>query len=160
MSKLMKSFNKGIEYLLMVLVALMVISAVWQVLSRYIFGQGSAQTEELMRYAIIWVSVIGGAYVYGEKGHLAITFFANKLKPSLVKVIGVLIDTAVSIFSTIVLIYGGYQIVSATMIQISPGMGLPMGYMYLALPIAGFMFILYAIQHITTRLKSENNIAL
>jgi len=157
MGKLVKSLNKATEYLLIALVAVMVISCVWQVLSRYIFGQASAQTEELMRYSIIWVSVIGGAYVYGEKGHLAITFFADKLKPSISKAIGILIDSLISIFSAIVLVYGGYQIVSATMIQISPGMGLPMGYMYLALPIAGFMFIIYAIQHIATKLKSENN---
>jgi TRAP-type C4-dicarboxylate transport system permease small subunit len=157
MSKLLKSFNKGIEYLLMVLVAVMVISCVWQVLSRYIFGQASAQTEELMRYAIIWVSVIGGAYVYGEKGHLAITFFADKLNQSLARLISIFIDTAISVFSAMVLIYGGYQIVSATMIQISPGMGLPMGYMYMALPIAGFMFIVYAVQHITAKLKIEAN---
>jgi TRAP-type C4-dicarboxylate transport system permease small subunit len=155
MSKVLNSFNKSIEYLLMVLVAVMVISCIWQVLSRYIFGQASAQTEELMRYAIIWVSVIGGAYVYGEKGHLAITFFADKLNQTLAKWVSILIDTSVSIFSAIVLVYGGYQIVSATMIQISPGMGLPMGYMYMALPIAGFMFILYAIQHISTKLKME-----
>jgi len=155
MNKLLKSFNKGIEYLLMILVSLMVISCVWQVMSRYIFGQGSAQTEELMRYAIIWVSVIGGAYVYGEKGHLAITFFADKLNKAVAKVVAIIIDASISIFSAIVLIYGGYQIVSATMIQISPGMGLPMGYMYMALPIAGFMFILYSIQHIANKLKTE-----
>lgn len=157
MSKLLKSFNKGIEYLLMVLIAVMVISCVWQVLARYIFGQASAQTEELMRYAIIWVSVIGGAYVYGEKGHLAITFFADKLNQSLARLTSILIDAAISVFSAMVLIYGGYQIVSATMIQISPGMGLPMGYMYMALPIAGFMFIVYAVQHITAKLKIEAN---
>jgi TRAP-type C4-dicarboxylate transport system permease small subunit len=155
MSKVLKSFNRGIEYLLMILVALMVISCVWQVLSRYIFGQASAQTEELMRYAIIWVSVIGGAYVYGEKGHLAITYFSDKLNQALAKAVSILIDASISIFSAIVLIYGGYKIVTATMIQISPGMGLPMGYMYMALPIAGFMFILYSIQHITTKIKTE-----
>jgi TRAP-type C4-dicarboxylate transport system permease small subunit len=139
----------------MVLVALMVISCVWQVMSRYIFGQASAQTEELMRYAIIWVSIIGGAYVYGEKGHLAITYFADKLNKTIAKGIAIFIDAAICIFSAIVLIYGGYQIVSATMIQISPGMGLPMGYMYMALPIAGILFILYSIGHITTKLKTE-----
>ncbi|MGM0901263.1 MAG: TRAP transporter small permease [Bacillota bacterium] len=155
MNKVLKSFNKSIEYLLMLLVALMVISCVWQVLSRYIFGQASAQTEELMRYAIIWVSVIGGAYVYGEKGHLAITYFSDKLNQALAKAVSILIDASISIFSAIVLIYGGYKIVTATMIQISPGMGLPMGYMYMALPIAGFMFILYSIQHITTKIKTE-----
>lgn len=155
MNKVLKSFNKSIEYLLMLLVALMVISCVWQVMSRYIFGQASAQTEELMRYAIIWVSVIGGAYVYGEKGHLAITYFSDKLNQALAKAVSILIDASISIFSAIVLIYGGYKIVTATMIQISPGMGLPMGYMYMALPIAGFMFILYSIQHITTKIKTE-----
>ncbi len=155
MSKLLKSLNKGIEFLLMGLIVLMVISCVWQVLSRYIFGQASAQTEELMRYAIIWVSVIGGAYVYGEKGHLAITFFADKLNQTLANVFAIFIDAVIAIFSAVVFIYGGYQIVSATMIQTSPGMGLPMGYMYMALPIAGIMIILYSIQHITTQLKSE-----
>ncbi|GIN63384.1 C4-dicarboxylate ABC transporter permease [Robertmurraya siralis] len=158
MSKFFKLLNKGIEYLLMVLVALMVISCVWQVMSRYIFGQASAQTEELMRYSIIWVSIIGGAYVYGEKGHLAITFFADKLNKALAKVISIFIDAAICIFSAIVLIYGGAQIVSATMIQISPGMGLPMGYMYMALPIAGLLFILYSIDQITTKLKTKNHL--
>ena len=157
MRKVLYSFNKVIEYLLMILIALMVISCVWQVASRYLFGQASVHTEELMRYSIIWVSIIGAAYVYGEKGHLAITFFADKLNPSLAKVVAIFIDASISIFSAIVLIYGGSQIVSATMIQISPGMGLPMGYMYMALPIAGFLFILYSIDHITGQIKPKVN---
>lgn len=155
MKKIVKPLNRLIEYLLMVLVTVMVISCVWQVLSRYVFGQASAQTEELMRYAIIWVSVIGGAYVYGEKGHLAITFLADKMNQALARIIGVFIDGIILIFSATVLIYGGYQIVSQTMIQISPGMGLPIGYVYLALPISGVMFILYAIQHITETLNRK-----
>jgi TRAP-type C4-dicarboxylate transport system permease small subunit len=155
MNKVVKPLNKAIEYLLMILVAVMVISCVWQVLSRYVFGQASAQTEELMRYSIIWATVIGAAYVYGEKGHLAITFFADKMSRALSKVMGIFIDSIILLFSAIVLIYGGYQIVSQTMIQISPGMGLPIGYVYLALPIAGIMFILYSIQHITDTLNKE-----
>ena len=155
MRKVLYSFNKVIEYLLMLLIALMVITCVWQVASRYIFGQSSIQTEELMRYSIIWVSVIGGAYVYGEKGHLAITFFADKLNPSLAKIVAIFIDTAIGIFSAIVLIYGGSQIVSATMIQTSAGMGLPMGFMYLALPISGFMCILYSFDHIASQVKPK-----
>ena len=155
MQKVLYSLNKVIEYLLMILIVLMVISCVWQVASRYIFGQASVQTEELMRYSIIWVSVIGGAYVYGEKGHLAITFFSDKLNPSLAKVVAIFIDTAICIFSAIVLIYGGSQIVSATMIQTSAGMGLPMGFMYMALPIAGLMCILYSIDHIASQVKTK-----
>jgi TRAP-type C4-dicarboxylate transport system permease small subunit len=155
LNKLIKSLNKIVEFLLIGLIAIMVIACVWQVLSRYIFGQASAQTEELMRYTIIWVSVIGGAYVYGDKGHLAITFFADKLNQTLAKVFAIFIDAVIAIFSAIVFIYGGYQIVSATMIQTSPGMGLPMGFMYMALPIAGIMIILYSFQHITTKVKTE-----
>jgi TRAP-type C4-dicarboxylate transport system permease small subunit len=155
MNNIVKPLNKVIEYLLMLLIAIMVLACIWQVLARYVFGQASAQTEELMRYSIIWSSVIGGAYVYGENGHLAITFFANKMSQTVAKFIGIFIHFAILLFSAIVLIYGGYQIVSQTMIQLSPGTGIPIGYVYLALPIAGVMFILYAIQHITDKLNKE-----
>lgn len=155
MNNIVKPLNKVIEYLLILLIAIMVLACIWQVLARYILGQASAETEELMRYAIIWASVIGGAYVYGENGHLAITFFANKMSKKVSTYTGIFIHFVILLFSAIVLIYGGYQIVSQTMIQLSPGIGIPIGYVYLALPIAGVMFILYALQHITDKLNKE-----
>ena len=51
---------------LVFLMALMVINVLWQVASRFILGSPSSFTDELARYLMIWIGILGAAYV-GQK---------------------------------------------------------------------------------------------
>ncbi|MEX2603130.1 MAG: TRAP transporter small permease subunit, partial [Gracilimonas sp.] len=76
----MKKFDRFLEHFLAGLMAIMLISVSWQVISRYLLGDASSFTDELARYLLIWVGLLGAAYASGQRLHLAIDILPSKLK--------------------------------------------------------------------------------
>lgn len=72
-----KIIDKGLELSLIFLMAFLVVDVLWQVLSRYILVSPSSMTDELAGYLLIWVGLLGAAYVSGKNEHLAIRFIAS-----------------------------------------------------------------------------------
>jgi TRAP-type C4-dicarboxylate transport system permease small subunit len=56
----------------------MVINVLWQVFSRYFTDNPSSFTDELARYLMMWLGILGAAYVGGRNEHVAIDFFCQK----------------------------------------------------------------------------------
>ncbi|EPY4245097.1 TPA: TRAP transporter small permease [Klebsiella quasipneumoniae subsp. similipneumoniae] len=63
-----------------VMIAL-VVCVVWQVFSRYVLNQPSTLTDELARFLMIWVGLLGAAYTVGAQRHLAIDLLTMTLSP-------------------------------------------------------------------------------
>lgn len=131
---------------------LLVINVVWGVFSRYVLGEQSKWTEELARFLLIWVALLGGAVAFGTKGHLGLNFFVLQFHQETRKILAVVAHLLVLFFATTVFIYGGSQVVlhALAMEQLTPALGWKMGYVYLSLPIAGFFIVLYTLENITT----------
>ena len=55
----------------------------WQVFSRFILRAPSSYTEELARFLLIWIGVLGASYAYRTKAHLGLDLFYQKMIPSL-----------------------------------------------------------------------------
>ena len=69
--KFQQRLNKVLEIFLVVLMSVLVIDVLWQVFSRYLLSSPSSFTDELAGFLLIWVGVLGAAYVDGRKEHLA-----------------------------------------------------------------------------------------
>ena len=82
MKKIRKSIEKIIEWVLISLLGIMVINVLWQVFSRFFTSNPSSFTDELARYLMIWLGILGAAYVAGKNEHVAIDFFAKKFSAS------------------------------------------------------------------------------
>ena len=77
-----KIIDKGLELSLIFLMAFLVVDVLWQVLSRYILVSPSSMTDELAGYLLIWVGLLGAAYVSGKNEHLAIDLLLQHMRPS------------------------------------------------------------------------------
>ena len=73
-----KTLDSILAHLLVLLMGLMVLNVLWQVFSRYVLGEPSAFTDELARFLMIWLGLLGAAYVSGKKGHVAIDVLAKR----------------------------------------------------------------------------------
>jgi hypothetical protein len=62
--------------------AVSVLNVLWQVFTRFVIRHPSSYTEELARYLLVWVGLLGAAYASGHKLHLAIDLFSQKMKPA------------------------------------------------------------------------------
>lgn len=123
------------------LVALVIV-VLLAVLVRYFgFWPGSLQwTTEFSRFTVIWIVMLGAAIGLHKGAHMAIDvsgFLPAPWRRS-VRSLGYL--TGIAFLA--VLTWQGFQLSMGTMRQISPALGLPMGYAYLAIPAgAGLMTV-------------------
>ena len=74
-----KILDRLLEILACLIFVVMILVCLYQILSRYVLKNPSAFSEEFLRFAIIWVSMLGIAYAFGKGNHLAITFMKDKL---------------------------------------------------------------------------------
>ncbi|HRD18591.1 MAG TPA: TRAP transporter small permease subunit, partial [Candidatus Marinimicrobia bacterium] len=72
MLKIRKILDNILKWVVVVLMAISVFNVLWQVFTRFILRNPSSYTEELARYLLIWVGLLGAAYAAGNKMHLAI----------------------------------------------------------------------------------------
>ncbi len=110
----MKTFNRYLEYFLAFLMAVMLISVSWQVLTRYIFSSPSSFTDELARYLLIWIGTLGAAYASGQRLHLAIDLLPTKLEGKARYRLAIFINLLVIVFAFTVMVIGGCRLVYIT----------------------------------------------
>ena len=103
---------KPLEILLIAAMAVMTMDVLWGVFSRYILGGQSRWTEELAIYLLIWISLLGASLTYGERGHLGVDYFVQKLDAKAQVLAAVVVEVIVLVFSLSGLTYGGWMLVS------------------------------------------------
>lgn len=145
--KLRSLIDSVLEKILISIMSLMVINVLWQVFSRYILSDPSSFTDELARYLMIWLGVLGAAYVAGKGNHVAITYFSEKLSVENQKRIKVLIHLFILSFAVLGMLIGGLRLVYITLAlgQLSPALKIPLGIVYSVIPISGILIIIYKI---------------
>ena len=155
--KLRKHVDAILEKLLILLMSFLVIDVLWQVTSRYIVSSPSSFTDELAGFLLIWVSLFGAAYVTGRKEHLAIDLLLQKANHKNKIRIELFIHTSIFLFSFFVLVIGGIWLVYTRFILEvkSAALQLPLGYVYIVLPVSGLIILFYSIDNSLKLLKSE-----
>lgn len=151
--------DKVVSGLLVILMALMVFNVTWQVLSRYVVQNPSSFTDELSRYMLIWLGMLGAAYVAGQNQHIAIDLLPNRLIGKSKMKLMVLINVIVLFFAFSVMVMGGINLVYITFIlgQKSATMQIPLAYIYIILPVSGVLVIYYQIFQISNHYRLYNS---
>lgn len=149
----MKILNKIIEYILAALVFVMVVGCFWQIFTRFVMNNPSQWTEEFLRYALIWLTMLGVPYAYGKEKHLAIGFLTNTFTEKGSLLDKIFIEIVVLALSIFVMTAGGYMVVVNAAGQVSPALHLPMQFYYLGIPICGVLMILYSTQRLIRFVK-------
>ncbi|WP_010136149.1 TRAP transporter small permease [Ochrovirga pacifica] len=149
MEKLFNGIKRVLELLLVAIFIVLVIDVVWQVIARYA-KISSGFTEELSRFLLIWLAVIATAYSRSYKGQMAIDFFYEKFSVKGKYVLSLFIEFSIMFFALFVMVIGGVNLVNITLKlgQLSPSLGLPVGYVYSIVPICGFVILFFSSFHI------------
>lgn len=139
--------DKFVAGILIFLMGIMVVNVTWQVVSRYIFQNPSSFTDELSRFMLIWLGMLGAAYVAGQDQHLAIDILPQKLVGKSRAKLMIFIYSLVLLFAFLVMVLGGSNLVYITYIlgQKSATLQLPLAYVYSIIPISGLLVAYYQI---------------
>jgi TRAP-type C4-dicarboxylate transport system permease small subunit len=137
--------------------AVSVANVLWQVFTRFVLSDPSSYTEELARYLLIWIGLIGAAYASGRQLHLAIDLLPQRLTGRARTALDVVIRVAVATFAVVVLVYGGTRLVSLTLNlgQTSAALRVPIGWVYVAVPISGALIAWFALRDVRDLLRRD-----
>ena len=160
MQKLTQIITKILEIVLIILMTGIVIDVSWQIFTRFILRDPSSYTEELAGFLLIWIGLLGASYALYTRVHLGIDILTSKLVGFRRKMSTITIYILVLLFSLFIPVIGGMKLVNITFTlkQISPAMGIPMGYVYLVLPLTGVLMIYYSIVFIIKAVREVSEI--
>lgn len=155
----MNKLDKFLEYLLASLMALMLLSVTWQVITRYFMASPSSFTDELARYLLIWIGTLGAAYASGKGLHLSIDLLPSKLKGEAKKRLMLFIGLIIIFFVFSTFVIGGSRLVYITysLGQTSAAMKLPLAYVYAVVPLSGVLIVVYKIRDIIRLLDTNSS---
>lgn len=139
--------DKYLGHFLVLLMMVMTLDVLWGVLTRYVFGSQADWSEELARFLLIWIGLLGAAYAAGQKMHLAIDLLMPKLDESKQRSLTIFINGLIILFAFAVLVVGGFRLIYLTQIlgQLSAALRIPMYLIYMVIPISGLLVIYYKI---------------
>lgn len=158
MRKIKNVLDKLLETLIIVSVAVLTFDVLWQVFTRFVLKSPCTWSEELAVFMIIWVALLGSAVALGRGSHLGVDYFVAKLPENLRIKCEILVFLLIAVFSLTVFIIGGTNLVVSILKlgQVSPSLGVQVGYVYLAIPVSGFFMTLYSLIAVSERLMGGN----
>lgn len=129
------------RFVLIVAGALMAVIIVLQVFFRFFVKIPIPWSEELARYLMIWIGMMGSSLALSEGRHIGVTFVMERLGGRLRQVLMTGAILAVFWFLWLVVREGG-QVARINYTQLSPAMMIPMIAPYAAIPVGGLFMLI------------------
>ena len=150
-----------LEKILAALMALLVVDVIWQVVTRFLLNNPSSFTDELARFLLIWLGLLGAALVSGHKMHLAIDLVSSRLSSQRSSnYLAIFIETVVILATSAIMLWGGSKLVYTiwSLGQTSTALRIPLSMVYSIIPLSGLLIIYFAAEDLIGRiLKSQVN---
>ena len=105
-------------------------------------------SEDILSYSFVWMSLLATALVFGDRDHMNLTFFVDKMGMGMRKAIAVFSELLVLAVSLLVFVFGGKGFMDVGALQISPTLNINMNIIYSILPISGVLIALYSLINI------------
>ncbi len=129
------------RFLMALAMLTLLVFGTWQIFTRWILGNPSTFTDELLRYVLIIAGFIGSAYCFYRDEHLALTLVTDKATGAFKIVLDVFIEACILFFVVYVFIFGGLKLAN-TATNVSSVMHIPMKTLYMIEPICGVLIVL------------------
>ena len=117
-----------------------------QVIYRYVLGESLSFSEELARYMFIWSVAMGSALALRTRSHIGVEILVERL-PETISSQARIVANVLNLTFFGLLIWYGFEMVFETMDQESAALELPMGYVYLAVPLSGIILVICEIRN-------------
>jgi TRAP-type C4-dicarboxylate transport system permease small subunit len=149
--------DKFLERTVLIVLTVMLLSVIWQVFSRYILQSPSTVTDEVSSYCLVWFGLLGAAYASGKHLHLAIDLLPEKMVEKKSKLFNGIVHISVVVFAFLVMVVGGSRLVqlSFQFEQTSATLEIPLGYIYMVVPLSGIIICYYNIDTLLSVFKQK-----
>lgn len=147
MHKVKAGIMRILGILIIFLFGAMTVIGTYQIVTRYFFNRPSTVSEELLTYSFTWMALLASAYVFGKRDHMRMGFLADQLTGTARKYLEIFIDLLTFALAAVVLVYGGISITKLTMIQMTASLRVPMGYIYVIVPVTGVLIMIFSLMN-------------
>ncbi len=124
------------------------------VILRYGFNTTIVGGNELVVILFIYTSALGAAVIVGKKEHIAITWFIDKLSPTLRKAVDIFDFMLIAFINGVMILYS-IQWISKTGGYLTAVLTIPQIYAQIIVPIGCGVAILYCLYHIILILNPQ-----
>lgn len=148
----------GLRWVLVLLMGVAVLNVLWQVFTRFVVAAPSGFTEELARYLLIWIGILGSGYAAGSRSHLALELLPERLEGEAQLRLRIVIEACVLTFALVVMVAGGTRLVYIMLLsgQTSSALNVLIGYVYAVVPLSGLVIAFYNVVHIVEATRAMN----
>lgn len=146
MARVRAAVDRLLAFAIAAIMAVMVVNVVWQVFTRFVLATPSSYTEELARYLLIWLTLLGSAYATGQRLHLAVDVVSVRLPAAARRRVDHVVHATVILFALVVMVGGGAHLayLGFTLAQVSAALQVSLGFVYLAVPVSGLAMAFYS----------------
>ncbi len=138
---------KFTKYITIVAFSLMVVASTAQILFRFVLDLPLDWTEELSRYMFVWSTMLGISMFIRNRQHSSVDVLALYLPEKFRGSLYLLIDILCLVFF-IAMITGGAIMTNVAMSAVSPAINIPMGLVYISVPISGLIMLSMTLENI------------
>ena len=135
----------------------MLVCVITQVVLRTFFKTTFLPFEDLVVYTFTVSIFMGIAVVFRTNGHLATPMLVDLCPPGLQRVIAVSMWAIVAVFLLVLLVCGG-QYVADSFSSYSPSLNIPMGWIFLSIPVSAACSLVFLIEHACTGLNVKPDV--
>lgn len=135
------------------ILAIMAGAVFLQVVLRFAGRVGIDGLDEVPRYLFVWLVMIGAAAAMYRGEHTILDYFINLLRPRL-RALVIAGTNAVGIMLFLYLIKLSFVLVPNAQLQTSAGLGLPLGYLFVAVPVGSVLIIIPMLRNLAAALRS------
>ena len=138
---------RALGVLCAVVFAALVVDVLFGVFTRQVLNDQPAWTEELARFLLVWLALLGGVLAYADDRHLGVDVLVSHLHPSSRRVAIVTSHLCVLGFAVVVLVLGGLELFRNRWDagQMMATLGIRKAWFYMVLPLGGSLIALLAL---------------
>ncbi|MGR5143924.1 TRAP transporter large permease subunit [Photobacterium sp. DNB23_23_1] len=151
--------EKSLKVILTFLLAAMSVLIVYQVAARYVFNSPSAMSEELLRFSLIWLGILGAALCFIKSTHLNLPLLLDYVSPSVRQKME-LFSRFMYVLLGAVMSWGGYVAATKNLSLSTPTLQVPLGVVQSVLVISGILIMISQVYAIAQDIKQQPRQAL
>lgn len=142
--RVVDGLNIAVRWILAALMLVMTVLIGWQVIARFIVGESLTFSEEVSRFVMVWLVLLGAAYA-AKNGRLMKVDIVEHMLSGRAKSTVIMVAGVLSIVFYLVLVVFGFFIVSAVSYQMTPATEVSMSIPMAALPVGGILLVINTI---------------
>lgn len=144
------TLNKMINKALIWVTAFLALDVLWGVISRFLLQSQSPWTEELARFLLVWMALLGIASVFRQQQHLGINILVQKFDSSIQRWSVIAKNLIVIVFVLLIFIDGGSKVMLNSFVMDQQMVALPFAkfWLYAMLPVTGVVILAFSIEEL------------